>query len=99
MKAITKETIREIITEARVDEVVQMATSLTTKGKNQIGSCPFCHKPDGFVVSQSKNIYRCYECGAAGDAIRFVMEWAGMDYTQALQYIGGMNDIEIKYNN
>lgn len=82
---------------ARIEEVVQDFVSLKRRGVNMIGLCPFHHeKTPSFTVSPSKNIFKCFGCGKAGDAARFVMEHEHLNYPEALRYLARKYRIEIE---
>jgi DNA primase len=46
-------------------------------------------------VSPAKGIYKCFGCGKAGDAIKFVMEVEGVSYPEALRHLAKKYNIEI----
>ena len=72
----------------RVDivDVVSRHVELKRGGANFMGLCPFHgEKSPSFSVSASKQFYHCFGCGAHGDAIRFLMEHAGMSFIEAVK--------------
>ena len=55
-------------------------------GANLSGLCPFhAEKSPSFTVSPSKQFYHCFGCGANGDAIRFLTEYSGMTFIDAVK--------------
>ncbi|HEU0188010.1 MAG TPA: DNA primase, partial [Gallionellaceae bacterium] len=55
-------------------------------GANYAACCPFHNeKTPSFTVSQSKQFYHCFGCGAHGTAIGFVMEHAGLGFVDAVE--------------
>jgi DNA primase len=73
---------------ARVDivEVVGRHVQLKKGGANLSGLCPFhAEKSPSFTVSPSKQFYHCFGCGANGDAIRFLTEYSGMTFIDAVK--------------
>ena len=73
---------------ARVDivEVVGRHVQLKKGGANLSGLCPFhAEKSPSFTVSPSKQFYHCFGCGASGDAIRFLTEYSGMTFVDAVK--------------
>jgi DNA primase len=94
---IKKDTIRNIIDVARVDEVISEFVTLKKRGSNMVGLCPFHNeKTPSFSVSPSKGIYKCFGCGRAGDVIRFIMEHEQLTYPESLRYLAGKYDVEIE---
>jgi DNA primase len=72
---------------ARVDivEVVGRHVQLRKGGANLSGLCPFhAEKSPSFTVSPSKQFYHCFGCGVSGDAIRFLTEYSGMSFIDAV---------------
>jgi len=94
---IPKETIDLIFETARVEEVVGDFVHLKQKGTNLWGLCPFHNeKSPSFSVSKSKGIYKCFGCGAGGNAVNFIMEHEKLTYPEALRYVAKKYNIEIK---
>ena len=93
---IDQETIQKIKDTVRIEEVVGDFVSLHKRGTNYVACCPFHHeKTPSFVVTPSKNIYKCFGCGKAGDAVRFLMEHEHYSYPEALRYLAQKYGIEI----
>lgn len=96
---ITKDTIEQIIETARIEEVVGDFISLKKRGTNYIGLCPFHNeKTPSFTVSPAKGIYKCFGCGAAGNAVNFVMEHEKTSYPDALRYLAQKYNIPVEEN-
>ena len=73
---------------ARVDivEVVGRHVQLKKGGANLSGLCPFhAEKSPSFTVSPTKQFYYCFGCGANGNAIRFLTEYSGMTFIDAVK--------------
>ncbi len=73
---------------ARVDivDVIDARVPLKKAGANFTARCPFhTEKSPSFTVSQSKQFYHCFGCGAHGNAISFLMEYSGLGYIDALR--------------
>src|SRR5512147_2981294 len=48
--------------------------------------CPFHgEKTPSFTVSASRQTYHCFGCGVHGDAIGFLMEYAGLSFPDAVR--------------
>lgn len=53
--------------------------------------CPFHNeKSPSFKVNQVKQFYHCFGCGASGDAIKFLMEYAGLAFLDACRELGAV---------
>lgn len=67
-------------------ELVGRSVQLRRQGDNYLGLCPFHgEKSPSFTVSQSKQFFHCFGCGAHGDAIAFLREHAGLSFLEAVQ--------------
>lgn len=78
--------IQELLSRLDIVEVIGRHVSLKKTGKNYIACCPFHkEKTPSFTVTPSKQIYKCFGCGAFGDAIRFTMTYEGLNYPEAIR--------------
>jgi DNA primase len=58
------------------------------------GLCPFHQeKTPSFNVNQARQFFKCFGCGAAGDALKFIMDIEGMTFPEALKYLAERNGI------
>jgi DNA primase len=59
-----------------------------------VGLCPFHQeKTPSFSVNQTRQFYKCFGCGAGGDALKFVMEIDGLTFPEALRLLADRNGI------
>lgn len=94
---IPRETIDQIYTTAKIEDVIGDYMSLRRRGANLWGNCPFHdEKTPSFSVSPAKGIYKCFGCGKAGNAVNFVMEYEQCSYSDALKQIAAKYRIEVK---
>lgn len=94
---ISKKSIEEVISIARVEEVIEDFVNLKRRGSNMMGLCPFHHeKTPSFVVSPGKNLFKCFGCGKGGDAVRFVMEHESFSYPEAIRYLAAKYNIQLE---
>ncbi|ANQ50056.1 DNA primase [Flammeovirga sp. MY04] len=93
---IPQETVEEIKRTLDIVEVVEDFVPLKKKGKSWIGLCPFhVDNTPSMYVTPSMNLYKCFSCGASGDAIKFVQEKEGKSYVEALKYLAAKYGIKI----
>jgi hypothetical protein len=60
---------------------------LRRSGQNWQGLCPFhSEKMPSFTVKD--NHFRCFGCGAHGDALDFIQQLRGFSFREACQYLG-----------
>ena len=94
---IKPEVKEDIINSARIEEVVGDFVRLSKRGVNMIGLCPFHNeKTPSFTVNAAKGIFKCFGCGAGGDAVSFIMKHENCSYVEALRYLANKYNIEIK---
>ena len=75
---------------SRIDivEFVSDYVHLKKSGQNFKGLCPFhTEKTPSFMVSQSKQIFHCFGCGAGGDVVSFLMKHDNLPFVEALRYL------------
>lgn len=82
---------------ADIVQVVSEFVTLRKSGSNFKGLCPFHdEKTPSFMVSPSKQIFKCFSCGKGGDSVRFLMEHEQLSYPEALRWLGKKYGIEIE---
>jgi len=78
--------IHDLLSRVDIVDVVGQHVQLRKGGANLSGLCPFhAEKSPSFTVSPSKQFYHCFGCGASGDAIRFLTEYSGMTFVDAVK--------------
>ena len=86
---------RELVERARerhsICDIVGRHTDLKRRGaREMVGLCPFhSERSPSFEVNDTKGTYHCWGCGAAGDAITFLMTLEGMSFRQAVETLSG----------
>ena len=77
--------IQELLARVDVVDVVGRHVTLKKGGANFMGLCPFHgEKSPSFSVSPTKQFYHCFGCGASGDAIKFLTEYTGASFIEAV---------------
>jgi DNA primase len=81
----------------RLEEVIGEFVTLKKKGTNWIGNCPFHQeKTPSFVVTPAKNLYKCFGCGASGNAVGFLMDHDHLSYPDAIRWLAGRYNIIVE---
>lgn len=94
---ISKLTTDKVKERMDIEEVIGDYLPLKKQGQNLIANCPFHgEKTPSFSVSPSKQIYKCFGCGKAGDPIQFVMDIEGIGFQEAIKHIAGRYGIEVE---
>ncbi len=69
-------------------DIIDGYIGLKKTGKNHSACCPFHgEKTPSFTVTEDKQFYHCFGCGANGDVIDFIMEYTGCDFKEAVTSI------------
>ncbi|MFS8780340.1 DNA primase [Synechococcus sp. W55.1] len=100
MSGLPPDFIQLVRQKADLVEVVAEKVVLRKQGKNFVGLCPFHndHKPS-FQVSPSKQIYKCFSCGAGGDVLRFVMQTEHLSFAEAVRHLARRYHIPLPTRN
>ncbi len=94
---IDNKTIDDIKNQVDIIDVIGDFVSLKKSGQNYKALSPFTNeKTPSFFVSPSKGIYKCFSSGKGGDAISFIMEYDGLNYIEAIKYLGKKYGIEVE---
>ncbi len=96
--AISPETIDEVQRVSNVYDIISDYLSLKKTGSVYVALCPFHNeRTPSFVVSPIKNIFKCFGCGISGNAIKFVMEYEKISFSDAIIKIAQKYGITVKY--
>ena len=77
-------------------EVVSEYVPLKRSGANYWGLCPFHNdKKPSMSVSPSKGIYKCFSCGAGGDALNFLVKIQNREYKDVILELADRFGIEL----
>lgn len=89
----------QVLAATDIVAVVGERVQLTRKGREFVGLCPFHadHNPS-MSVSPSKQIFRCWSCGAGGDAITFLRRLDNLGFREVLQLLAQRAGIPLTAN-
>jgi DNA primase len=89
--------IQEINEKTPILDLVSEFVSLSKRGKNYMGLCPFHQeKTPSFSVSPEKNIAKCMSCGEGGTPINFYKKIKNISFDEACQELAIRAGIQIK---
>lgn len=95
---IPQAAIQDILSRTDIVEVIQVRIALTKKGQNYLTRCPFHdEKTPSFTVSETKQFYYCFGCGAHGNAIGFLMAYDRMEFVDAVTYLASQAGLEMSH--
>lgn len=94
---IRDNTIEEIKSRCNIVDVVGRVVPLKRTGTNYKGLCPFHNeKTPSFVVSEAKQIFTCFGCGASGDTIEFMQKYYNLEFSEAVEKLAAECGIVIE---
>jgi len=80
--------VDEIKSRCNIVDVIGRVVTLKKAGANYKGLCPFHNeKTPSFVVSEPKQIFKCFGCGESGDVITFVEKYYNLDFKGAAEML------------
>ena len=86
--AFDRQFLDELIARNDIVEVVSNYVTLTRKGANYFGLCPFHNEKTGsFSVSPDKQICYCFGCKKGGGVINFIMEEEHLTFPDAVRFL------------
>jgi len=93
---IPEEKIQEILDATDIVELIGTYFPLKRAGTNFRANCPFHNeKTPSFNVNPGIQIFKCFGCGAAGNAIKFVSEHDGLTFPEAVRRLGERAGIHV----
>ena len=88
--------LRDAKARHNISDLIARHVKLRKRGAQMVGLCPFhADRTPSFEVSDTKGVYHCFGCGAAGDHVSFLMEKEGMTFRQAYEALTGDNFPEV----
>ena len=86
----------EVVARNDIADVVSSYVTLTRKGGNLFGLCPFHNeKTPSFSVAPDKQIYHCFGCKKGGGVINFIMEIEGLSFPEAVEFLAKRANIPL----
>ena len=96
MALIPQTFIDDLLDRVDIVDVVNSRVQLKKAGNSHKACCPFHEeKTPSFTVSQDKQFYHCFGCGAGGNALGFVMEFDRLDFPAAVELLAKNVGLEV----
>ena len=84
----SQNSISEVSHRNNIVDVVSSYVKLKRNGNSYTGLCPFHkEKTPSFHVSEDKQLYYCFGCGAGGNIFDFVMKMENLDFVDSLKFL------------
>lgn len=91
-----EELLREIREKNDIVDVISRYVSLTRKGRNYFGLCPFHgEKTPSFSVNATDQFYHCFGCGAGGNVFTFLQNMENISFVEAVQQLADQVHIKL----
>ncbi len=86
----------EVLRRTDIVQLVGRRVKLVRKGRVMWGCCPFHNeKSPSFKVENERRAYKCFGCGAHGDAFKWLMETEGLNFPEAVERLAGEAGVEL----
>jgi DNA primase len=96
--AIANDDIERLRDTVSLVDVVQAYLPLRRVGRNYVGLCPFhAEKSGSFNVREETKRYRCFGCGASGDAFTFIQGMEHLDFVGAVEHLANKVGMQLTY--
>lgn len=93
---IPNETVDRVRDAADAIEIIGEQVKLRRVGTSFRGPCPFHGgKNPNFSVNPKTNAYHCFKCGESGDVFSFIQKRLGLDFVEAVKYVGARAGVDV----
>lgn len=93
---IPDDVIDRVREHADIVAIVGETVKLKRSGSSFRGPCPFHQGKDPNFSVSPRGGYMCFVCQEKGDVFTFVQKRLGMDFVDAVKYVGAKSGIEVK---
>lgn len=92
--------IQEVKARTDIVSVIGPVVALKKSGSNLFGLCPFHgEKSPSFSVTPAKQFFKCFGCGAQGDAVDFLVRHSGLTLREAVEELAEKAGIALPAQN
>lgn len=93
---IPREFIDDLLVRIDIVDLIDSHVPLNKKGNDYWARCPFhSEKSPSFSVSQKKQFYHCFGCGANGNAVSFLIEFSHLDFVEAIEDLANFAGVDV----
>jgi DNA primase len=94
---IDQTAIREILSRTDIGSFVGSYVALRKRGNDLVGLCPFHgEKTPSFHVHPDRGFFKCFGCGAGGDAIKFLQLLENLSFPEAARALARRAGVELE---
>ncbi len=90
--------IDDLLNRIDIVDIIDHDVPLKKTGRDYSALCPFhTEKSPSFTVSQEKQFYHCFGCGAHGSAFGFLMNHRGLSFVEAIEEAAHSVGLEVPH--
>jgi len=94
--SIPRSFIKDLLSRSDLVQIINKRVPLKKAGSSYKACCPFHdEKTPSFNVNAQKQFYHCFGCGASGDALKFLMDYDGLSFVEAVETLAALNGLEV----
>ena len=96
---LSDEEITAVRNSADIAEVIGHYVPLVKKGRSMACVCPFHDDHDpSLSISQDKQIYKCFVCGAGGNVFTFVQNYEKVSFPEAVAKVAEISGYKLSFD-
>lgn len=96
MARLSPEKILEIQQSVDIVDVISSYINVEKKGRDYKAICPFHDDTNpSLSISTSRQIYKCFVCGAGGNVFTFLQEYLHISYIEAVKQVAKIGGIDL----
>lgn len=97
MSKISQNSIDKVKAAIDIVDVISSFVRLEKKGPGYVGVCPFHNdRHPSMRVTSSRQMYKCFVCGAGGDVFDFLQKYENMSFTEAVLWCAQRAGIQVE---
>lgn len=89
--------ITQVLAAVDIADIIGASLHLQPAGPGRLRAlCPFhTEKTPSFVVNRTRQTFHCFGCGKGGDSIKFVTEYEGLTFVEALRKLAERGGVRL----
>lgn len=93
---IPRQFIDDLLVRVDIVDLIDSRVPLKKVGNNFVARCPFHNeKTPSFSVNRNRQTYHCFGCGAGGNAISFLIDYAHLGFVEAVEDLAGFVGVDV----
>ena len=96
-RSFSSASIENLKAQVNIVDVIGDVVTLKRAGSGYKGLCPFHkEKTPSFSVSESRQYFTCFGCGASGDVFEFMKRYYNMDFPDAVEKLAERYNVKME---